>query len=636
MRKFTKVIIILALALFLSESALAETLTWQEPMRFELNLEEPGTYESASIQTSGIITSITANWDFQGEVTLEISADGARHYLPLVNGVPLSIPDTARGNQLRYKVHVGENSNISDLTLAYTDTLGVASTFGNPELSGFRYQLPIYIAYSGEDQSDLFNYPVKISLREIKGQSPFLGRSPLKGPVRFTAADGKTLLSYYRENQVGESALVEFWVKVPQIPKDGTTIYLYYGNPGACDLSSGEEVFDFFDDFKGEVLDEEKWQFLPDLKGAGSLKKGRLNLLDSEIKSSKFSVKDNSLLEFKAHTTDAYTDIQAILDELVFYSSSFSGAQHAIARDGQVEINLDLPIEAGGDYIYQISRCGNNFVFSRRGRNGEVAKVAFPAVSDDEMLQLSLKSRSTSSYRGGAYFDWVRVRPFFETKPCVVSVGRAQPANLAHYTDKYYVSEIVPTDFPVRIIVIRLGDKSGTAPLYFSADGGRTYTPITGRESPHSRGGVPATPVYYYASKGDFQTGEGLRWKMELEDRNKVGGQSPFGDSPPKVTLTYYPGTITLLSPNGGEELLVGSKEEILWSAEEYERTYPLRLEYSLNEGRTNYLIAENIANSARYIWQVPEGAKGKVLLRVSDFYDPEVYDVSDEFVEIK
>ena len=49
----------------------------------------------------------------------------------------------------------------------------------------------------------------------------------------------------------------EIWVKVPNIQKySKKTIYLYSGNPSATSLSNGNNVFEFFDDFSGDLS---KW-----------------------------------------------------------------------------------------------------------------------------------------------------------------------------------------------------------------------------------------------------------------------------------------------------------------------------------------------------------------------------------------
>ena len=82
--------------------------------------------------------------------------------------------------------------------------------------------------------------------------------------IRFTKADGTTLLDYWIESSSATVATI--WVKVPSLPTGDTTGYLYYGNPQAVSESNGSAVFDFFDDFLGDTLDTLKWD---NLTGSG-------------------------------------------------------------------------------------------------------------------------------------------------------------------------------------------------------------------------------------------------------------------------------------------------------------------------------------------------------------------------------
>ncbi len=100
-------------------------------------------------------------------------------------------------------------------------------TINNPgdALSG--YQVRITVTYDADMQSD-FN------------------------DIRFTADDGTTLISYWRQGySAGVSAV--FWVRVPSVPSGSSTVYLYYGNSGAGSASDGTATFDFFDDFSGDL-----------------------------------------------------------------------------------------------------------------------------------------------------------------------------------------------------------------------------------------------------------------------------------------------------------------------------------------------------------------------------------------------
>jgi uncharacterized protein YraI len=98
------------------------------------------------------------------------------------------------------------------------------------------------------------------------------------GDLRFTAADGKTLLPYWIESSSAAEATV--WVKLSaDISTAGTTVYCYYGNSAASSQSNGANVFPFFDDFDGTALDSSKWA---PVVGTPSLAAGVLSLGPSE------------------------------------------------------------------------------------------------------------------------------------------------------------------------------------------------------------------------------------------------------------------------------------------------------------------------------------------------------------------
>ncbi|PXF60230.1 MAG: hypothetical protein C4B59_09745 [Candidatus Methanogaster sp.] len=122
-------------------------------------------------------------------------------------------------------------------------------------LAGFPYQQEIAIQEnSGETLRD---YQVLV---ELAG-SDFPGDARSDGAdIRFTDADGREL-SYWIEEFDAGSKRAKMWVKVPLIPANGEAeITMWYGNPGAVSVSDGEAVFEFFDDFEGEYVDETKWR----------------------------------------------------------------------------------------------------------------------------------------------------------------------------------------------------------------------------------------------------------------------------------------------------------------------------------------------------------------------------------------
>jgi hypothetical protein len=68
--------------------------------------------------------------------------------------------------------------------------------------------------------------------------------------LRFTKADGVTLLDYWIEAASASEATV--WVELNSLPGETTTNFrLFYGNSAAAAVSNGDATFTFFDDFSG-------------------------------------------------------------------------------------------------------------------------------------------------------------------------------------------------------------------------------------------------------------------------------------------------------------------------------------------------------------------------------------------------
>lgn len=132
-------------------------------------------------------------------------------------------------------------------------------------LSGWSYRLPVTIDNSAGVV--LTDYQVKVSLNSTVWAHVNTDGSD----IRFTASDGTTLLSYWIETWDYPTS-ADVWVKVPYIPAaSDATIYLYYGRPGATAASSGDNTFEFFDDFEEGINPEPDpvpysgWQDLDDI-----------------------------------------------------------------------------------------------------------------------------------------------------------------------------------------------------------------------------------------------------------------------------------------------------------------------------------------------------------------------------------
>jgi len=115
---------------------------------------------------------------------------------------------------------------------------------------------------AGSTSDALTNYQVKLTINKGSGtDSPgsiYLNNHCLDdfADIRFTNADGNTLLDYWVESSVpGLSAVV--WVDLDAIPASPGTagFYCYYGNSGAASASNIQNTFVFGDDFNDAALD---------------------------------------------------------------------------------------------------------------------------------------------------------------------------------------------------------------------------------------------------------------------------------------------------------------------------------------------------------------------------------------------
>jgi Leucine-rich repeat (LRR) protein len=89
---------------------------------------------------------------------------------------------------------------------------------------------------------------------------------------------------------------------------------------------------------------------------------------------------------------------------------------------------------------------------------------------------------------------------------------------------------------------------------------------------------------------------------------------------------------ITVIAPNGGEQLIVGSSANITWHA--VKSREDVKIEYSVNSGDTWTIIAESVDNNGDYEWIVPDTPSEICLVRVSEI-DGQPVDVSDAVFSI-
>jgi hypothetical protein len=110
---------------------------------------------------------------------------------------------------------------------------------------------------------NLTNYQVLLKIGESSGatgcnfhleglSSIFPSGTNQGGDLRITDSDKTTLLNFWVEQVTGTSPnrIAYVWVKIPSLSANQTkTLYCYFGNPNATNVSDGPATFSFFEDF---------------------------------------------------------------------------------------------------------------------------------------------------------------------------------------------------------------------------------------------------------------------------------------------------------------------------------------------------------------------------------------------------
>ncbi|MBT4482175.1 MAG: DUF5050 domain-containing protein, partial [Candidatus Latescibacteria bacterium] len=91
-------------------------------------------------------------------------------------------------------------------------------------------------------------------------------------------------------------------------------------------------------------------------------------------------------------------------------------------------------------------------------------------------------------------------------------------------------------------------------------------------------------------------------------------------------TFTIIQPTITVSSPNGGENWTAGTSHNITWTSS---NVTDVKLEYSTNSG-SSWNFLHQMPSSGSYLWVVPNMPSQNCLIKISDLVDPTVTDQSD------
>ena len=85
--------------------------------------------------------------------------------------------------------------------------------------------------------------------------------------------------------------------------------------------------------------------------------------------------------------------------------------------------------------------------------------------------------------------------------------------------------------------------------------------------------------------------------------------------------------TISVLSPNGGENILAGSNYDISWLAE---NTDSVKIEYTSDSGVSWYQITDGCLNTGSFTWEVPNTSSTNCRIKISSADNQLIFDESN------
>lgn len=182
--------------------------------------------------------------------------------------------------------------------------------------------------------------------------------------------------------------------------------------------------------------------------------------------------------------------------------------------------------------------------------------------------------------------------------------------------------------------------------LSFTAPAGKQIWTVAAQQDIlwNTRGVVPNVKLEYSRDRfmNDIQTIYPLlpntgtvSWQVPDAISPEVWLRVSDADNPSVFALTAEPlaikGAFKIVSPQDGQPTQVSAKQEIVWQTL---GSVPfVNLEYSNDLFHSNRTpIAQKVANTGHYFWDVPDAAREKLSVRVSDASDMDVFAVSRPF----
>ncbi|MGB0403497.1 MAG: T9SS type A sorting domain-containing protein [Salibacteraceae bacterium] len=149
--------------------------------------------------------------------------------------------------------------------------------------------------------------------------------------------------------------------------------------------------------------------------------------------------------------------------------------------------------------------------------------------------------------------------------------------------------------------------------VYYSANNGSSWSYVNSYVN------------YNYTSWSPPNT-PGSNFKIKVQD---YYNSCRYDESDTTFTITPPVPYLTLTSPNGGNVLYQGQSYNVRWSSGHLTSPY-VRLDYSLDSGLTWNTISNVTNNDGSESWTLPNVSTTKALVRVSEYGNPSMADISN------
>ena len=339
-------------------------------------------------------------------------------------------------------------------------------------LSGWSYRKPVTLSRAS---GAVTNYQMKLKVGESSGAA---GEDVDCGALcktdfsdlRFTAADGTTLLDYYIEDVSGTTPnqLATVWIEFDSIGTGATTFYMYYGNAGASAVSNGPNTFILFEDFNalttGDLAGQNGWS-----AGANVLFDVQTSVVKEGAKALGVGVITDGGTAYKTipgNTWNIWIEAWIRATNAATTNSSMLNVSEGTTEISGLEIGQNAIEHLFGSSPYWtsvgVAASANTWYKVKFAFNAKTSHLIW--VNDTPYTPANLSNynsittkvdrvyfRRWSGVAGtSAYCDVIKIGQYLATEPAWGSWGAEEPA-LNHYT-----LELEPASFSMTGAAVRL------------------------------------------------------------------------------------------------------------------------------------------------------------------------------------